>query len=78
MKTITIKIYVDRSCDMAKVVDPLGNGMEGNFWDFHNGCHGMYDLGEFNSYHELANVLRRKYISEGYNIKTETHKYKYI
>ena len=44
---ITIKVERDKSCEMARVNDGVGNGMEGNFWDFHNGCHGLYEFDSF-------------------------------
>ena len=28
--------------------------MEGNFWDFHSHCHGIYQYGDFNSYDQMA------------------------
>lgn len=74
---ITIIIKVDKSCDMACVYDSLGNGMEGNYCDFHNGCHGLYDIDEFDSYLSLAKVLELKHIKEGNSVKIIKEDYKY-
>lgn len=54
---IIINVDYDYSCHMARVYDNLGNGMGGNFWDFHNGCHGLYEFGIFNSLSEFIKVL---------------------
>ncbi len=79
-KQSTIIIKRDQSCSMAAV---SLNGviiMEGNFRDFHPGCHGITKYGEFNSPSDLAiNVtryLRRKGDTKIETIQ-ETYKYEY-
>ena len=53
----TILLKEDSSCEMA-VVSVNGKCiMEGNYWDFHNGCHGINEYGEFNSRAELIQRL---------------------
>ncbi len=75
MVTITVKI--DDSCEMASVFDSNGEGMEGNFWDFHNGCHGMNHLNEFNDVEEFISALRVFNEDNGIevNIVRETYDY---
>lgn len=54
-----MKIIVkeDYSCDMACVYLEDECIMEGNLWDFHNGCHGLYKYGDFDSLSELVSRL---------------------
>lgn len=59
--TNTIEIYVDRSCKMAVVKFNGTWVMEGNFWDFHPGCHGINEYGDFNGYRGLADAIKSKY-----------------
>jgi len=56
---ITITVKTDPKYKMACVDDGLGNGMEGNYWDFHNGCHGLYHLKDFNGIWGLVDVLQK-------------------
>ena len=76
---IKITIKIDSSCDMACVTDEKGQIMEGNFWDFHNGCHGHYHLDNFTSYISYANVLKKYHEANGEKVKIvkETYKYEY-
>ena len=74
---ITIKVEIDNSCDMAKVNDGVGNGMGGNFWDFHNGCHGLYQFDKFNSVEEFAQVLKKYHESKGENVQILYSNFKY-
>ena len=61
-----ITIGIQKSCEMA-TVDLNGDClMMGNYWDFHNGCHGM-DIPSFNSYSELATIFEDALIA---NCKT--------
>lgn len=77
--TNTILLREDESCSMACV---RLNGkciMEGNYWDFHNGCHGIDEYGEFNSRSEL---IQRIYLhlaktQPQKKIVIEKQKYKY-
>lgn len=50
----TITMQVDRTCEMAKVSLNGKLIMEGNFWDFHPGCHGIRKYGYFDSYVSLS------------------------
>jgi hypothetical protein len=74
---VTIKIERDKSCEMAKVTDGVGNGMEGNYWDFHNGCHGIYDFGEFSNVEEFAYVLKKYHEKKGEKVEIVRLKYKF-
>lgn len=61
----TIYIGIDESCDMA-TVDLNGNCvMLGNFWDFHNGCHGFYDMRDFRGYRDLAALVETYILRRG-------------
>lgn len=74
---ITIKVERDESCEMARVYDSIGNGMEGNFWDFHNGCHGLYEFGNFNTVDEFSHALKNFHELNGEEVKIINKKYKY-
>ncbi len=57
---MAVIVKIDQSCQMASVY--WGDeGMCGNFWDFYNGCHGMYNLPSFSSYDQLAQILAEKH-----------------
>ncbi len=73
---ITIKIERDNSCEMARVTDGVGNGMEGNIWDFHNGCHGLYEFEEFNSVSQFASVLEKFHRNKGEEVQIIKSEYK--
>lgn len=60
----TIKIMIDRSCDMERVEVNGVEIMEGNSHDFHPGCHGM-DLPSFNSSSDLAKLFDGMFKSSG-------------
>ena len=74
---ITINIEIDNSCQMARVNDGMGNRMEGNFWDFHNGCHGLYQFDEFNNLTEFAYVLKKFHEARGEMVEIIKSEYKY-
>jgi hypothetical protein len=74
---ITIIVERDKTCKMARVSDGVGNGMEGNFWDFHNGCHGLYKFGEFNTVTEFAHVLKKFHEANGEKVKIINSDYKW-
>ena len=40
-----IIIYRDESCEMAELYLNDECIMSGNYWDFHPGCHGIYEYG---------------------------------
>jgi len=66
-----IKILIDESCEMAVVLLNDECVMEGNYWDFYNGCHDIQEYGEFNNYFGLVigiqNKVGGKIIKESYN-----------
>lgn len=59
-KTTTIELKIDTSCDMAWVLVNGESVMMGNSCDFYNGCHGFYEIPEFNSADGLVNVLKNE------------------
>ena len=61
---------------MARVSDGVGNVMEGNFWDFHNGCHGLYEFDEFNTVTEFAYVLKNFHEANGEKVEIINTEYK--
>ena len=76
-KIVTITIKIDDSCSMAHVSDGLKEGLEGNFHDFHNGCHGDFHLPEFNTVEEYVRVLEEKHRNEGKIVGIERLEYSY-
>lgn len=58
MSAVLVKIY--RPYKMASVFFK-DEGMSGNFWDFKNEVHGMYDLPKFSCYESLAKILSQKH-----------------
>lgn len=74
---VKIIVKVDDSCEMAWVEDTKGNGLEGNFHDFHNGCYGHHELDEFNDMEEFIEVLKELHESNGETVKVIRKKYKY-
>lgn len=78
MSKITITVKIDESCEMAQVSDGTPeNTMEGNFWDFHNGCHGMYHLPEFNDEEEFIEVLKNFHEKQGNEVEIIRTTYSY-
>lgn len=73
--TITLKI--DTSCSMAEVYVNGTIIMRGNYWDFYNGCHGMYDIPSFNSYSELIAIIKNYISSQNkqYTLVREEYQY---
>jgi hypothetical protein len=56
-----VKLYIDYSCEMAMVLDSNGDCiMMGNYWDFHPGCHGIEEYGDFNGPRSLATIAALK------------------
>lgn len=55
-----ILIEVDKSCEMACVSLNDKCVMMGNNWDFHPGCHGISEYGDFKGYHSLAIAIQNK------------------
>lgn len=75
--TKRIQIGVDKSCEMAIVLIDGKCVMEGNFWDFHPGCYGINEYGDFKGYLSLASAVEIKLVSDGFNVVREIVKYKY-
>lgn len=68
-----ITIGIQQSCEMA-IVDLNGSClMMGNYWDFHNGCHGM-DVPEFNSHIGLAGIFEDALIAYGKKVQVVINK----
>lgn len=74
---VTITVEIDDSCEMARVTDTEGDGLEGNFWDFHNGCHGHYHLKKFKGVNSFVQVLKNYYIENGMEVTIIEKPYKY-
>jgi hypothetical protein len=73
-----ILIEIDSSVKMARVSLDGEGIMEGNFWDFHPGTHGITKYGKFNSHHTLAGAIYSTLVRSGvpYNhIKTTRKEY---
>ncbi len=76
-KEIIILVQTDGSCEMARVsIDGVGV-MEGNFWDFHPGCHGINEYGDFNGFDSLALKILFKLTKEGKKAKIIKKRYKF-
>lgn len=77
-----IKAFVDDSCEMAKVTLNGKCVMEGNFWDFHPGCHGIHKYGDWNGFANLVQAIYIKFIKDGKKsediiIERVTYKFEY-
>jgi hypothetical protein len=72
-----IKIFVDKKTNMACIEVNSEFIMEGNFWDFHNSCHGgsFYLLEDFYSYKSLANKIKNYFIKNNLNVEVITEDY---
>lgn len=70
-----ILVKTDPSSKMAVVY--LNNQiiMEGNYWDFHPSCHGIYEYGNFNSIDELVRLIATRLSPELVTVKRENYKY---
>ena len=66
---ITITCEVDKNCKMARVNDSVGNGMEGNFWDFHPGCHGITKFGFFRGFRLFVQALKKYHEQNGESVE---------
>lgn len=73
-----LEVLKDKNCDMAKIIINGTVFLEGNYWDFHNGCYGHYDLPDFNSVKELQLIIV-KYIREtkGLELEVKEGSYEY-
>jgi hypothetical protein len=77
-KEIIISVLVDRSCDMAKVSIDDKCVMSGNFWDFHPGCHGINQYGDFYGFDDLAIKIMRKFNNIGRKARITKGTYKAV
>jgi hypothetical protein len=75
-KETIISVLVDRSCDMAKVSIDDKCVMSGNFWDFHPGCHGINQYGDFYGFDDLAIKIMRKFNNIGRKARITEGTYK--
>ena len=77
VKNKTITISYDKSCEMAKIRNGNRVEMEGNYWDFHPGCHGITKYGNFNTPKELSSRMREFYINKGFNVIIKEREYRW-
>lgn len=63
-KNHVILIEKDLEVKMARVSLNKNIIMEGNFWDFHPGCTGVTEYGNFNSYAQLASLVGNQFFKE--------------
>jgi hypothetical protein len=54
-----IKIIREPHFEMAYVYLNDEHIMSGNYWDFHPGCHGMYQYGDFKGVDSLAIAIKK-------------------
>jgi len=76
-KENVILVKVDKSCDMAEVWLNDECIMDGNFWDFHPGCHGINEYGDFKGYSDLARAIALSLHKEGESSKIVNEEYCY-
>lgn len=77
-----IEAFVDDSCEMAIVKLNGKLVMEGNFWDFHPGCHGITKYGEWKGFPDLVqkiyiSLLKKGYSAPNIEIKRTNYKFEY-
>ena len=72
-----ILVEIDKSSSMASISLNSKCIMEGNFWDFHNDCHGIYDWGNFTSYYDLYSNIKSILLKKGEKVNLEIKDYKY-
>lgn len=80
VKKATIYVRYDISCEMADVgikepwvrnkVPGYMWGMTGNDWDFHPGCHGITQMGDFRGPTALAYLIEKELRKLGYEVTT--------
>ena len=73
--TDKISVYKDKSCNMLLVCVNDVWVMEGNSGDFYNGCHGYYDIPEYNSYMDLVSILKGYLKTNNIEFKEYTYVY---
>lgn len=74
-----IKVLLDKRCEMACIEVNSEVIMEGNYWDFHNSCHGgAFDLlPYFYRYRDLVEIFNNYFIKNNLNVKIIYDEYKY-
>ena len=65
-----VKVKVGRKIDW-------GLGMEGNYHDFHPGCHGEDRFGDFYGHASYAHAVKRYLAKKGYDVRIESGTYKF-
>lgn len=75
-KVNIITIYKDPSCEMAKVKLNKAWIMEGNYWDFHPGCHGINTYGDFKGPDGLATAIASYLQKKGETVEIKRTTYK--
>jgi len=63
-----IWVGIQESCKMATVELNGKCVMMGNFWDFHNDCHGM-KVPEFSNYRELSLIFKDALIAANQEVE---------
>lgn len=72
-----IDVGIQESCEMATVELNGECLMMGNFWDFHNNCHGM-KIPEFSNYRELSLLFKDALIAANQEVELVVNsKWKY-
>jgi len=82
-KSNSINVYMDYSCKMSSVTLNGSIIYEGNFWDYHPGCHDIYEF-EFGNPRQFADKLSeyliikygRDYPDTNYIINTKDYTWK--
>jgi hypothetical protein len=68
----------DDSCSMAEVLFNDRCVMLGNNWDFHNGCHGLYSIPDFNSAYDLIILIKTECLRQKLEVEVvEDKNWKY-
>jgi hypothetical protein len=76
-KEKTILIEIDEDSEMARVSIDNECVMEGNYWDFHPGCHGITKYGHFSDYTQLVQRIYLYLTKSSSKVIVEKKKYKY-
>lgn len=64
-----INLKVDDYSEMATIYLDNKVIMTGNFWDFHPGCHGITEWGDFRGYTGLIRAISEKLGKKGETVK---------
>lgn len=71
-----ILVRTDPSYKMAEVYLDGELVMNGNYWDFHNGCWGIHKFGPFGDINELVQRISESLSPELVTVKREKYKCK--